>query len=67
MKIKQFKIIQIWKQKLPFSGNINFNGDDAVELVNQNSSLDVIGEIGFDDEITSTRNVAVVGGCGDMA
>ena len=23
--------------------------------------------IGFDDEITSTRNVAVVGGCGDMA
>ena len=30
------------------SGNINFNGDDAVEIVNQNGSLDVIGEIGFD-------------------
>ena len=30
------------------SGNVNFNGDDAVELVNQNGSLDIIGEIGLD-------------------
>ncbi|MCB0846282.1 MAG: hypothetical protein KDE26_23685, partial [Bacteroidetes bacterium] len=30
------------------SGNVNFNGDDAVELVNNLGSLDVIGEIGFD-------------------